>query len=129
MDVATSFFSGQEVAALNTLPASAQREGVFDLWTLKESYIKAVGKGLSIPMDKVGFFFPDHQTIEVSFHPDLCETASRWRFWQVRPTNEYLIAVCAQRLQASTQTLVFRKIIPLRHEELLGYDILRRSIE
>jgi 4'-phosphopantetheinyl transferase len=129
MDVASSFFSWQEVALLKTLPDRRKREDIFVYWTLKEAYMKAVGKGLSIPMEKVSFFFPNRETIGVSFHPDLREASSRWRFWQLRPTNEHLMAICARRHQVLPQALVVRKVIPLRQEELLKCDILRQSSE
>lgn len=46
--VAERFFHPEEVALLHAAPDAASREGLFfRLWTLKESYIKATGKGLS----------------------------------------------------------------------------------
>lgn len=45
-----------EVLALNQLPEGQPRDLAFTrLWTLKESFIKAVGKGLSYPMRTVAF--------------------------------------------------------------------------
>ncbi len=50
-DIANRFFSYEENQYLKTLQPMAFDEGFIRLWTLKESYIKAVGKGLSIPLD------------------------------------------------------------------------------
>ncbi len=43
------FFSASEYEALTALPKERQLDGFYELWTLKESYMKAVGKGLGIP--------------------------------------------------------------------------------
>ncbi|MFD7523756.1 4'-phosphopantetheinyl transferase family protein [Paenibacillus chitinolyticus] len=51
LDIAERFFSAAEKADLFSLPPEERLNYFFDLWTLKESYIKAVGKGLSIPLD------------------------------------------------------------------------------
>ncbi|MBT2291745.1 4'-phosphopantetheinyl transferase superfamily protein [Paenibacillus albidus] len=51
LEVAERFFSVEEKAALKSKPAGEQLEFFYDLWTLKESYIKAIGTGLSRPLD------------------------------------------------------------------------------
>jgi len=45
------FFSQQEKEDLYFLADSQRRDYFYDLWTLKESYIKAKGKGLSIALN------------------------------------------------------------------------------
>ncbi len=49
--VAQRFFSPEEVAALLALPEKKQIEYFFELWTLKESYLKALGTGLTRPLN------------------------------------------------------------------------------
>ncbi|QNU67644.1 4'-phosphopantetheinyl transferase superfamily protein [Ruminiclostridium herbifermentans] len=50
-DIAKRFFSKNEYDELQKQPDDQKRAYFYKLWTLKESYIKAVGKGLSIPLD------------------------------------------------------------------------------
>ncbi|MET3939259.1 4'-phosphopantetheinyl transferase [Paenibacillus sp. PvP094] len=51
MTIAERFFSPLESKNLAAEPADQQLETFYQLWTLKESYIKAIGMGLSMPLD------------------------------------------------------------------------------
>ena len=46
-DIARRFFREDEIAYLDSLPASDQHRAFFMLWTRKEAYLKALGLGLS----------------------------------------------------------------------------------
>jgi 4'-phosphopantetheinyl transferase len=50
LDVARHFFAEAEIHFLRTR-AQDLREGFFRIWTRKEACVKAVGSGLSIPLD------------------------------------------------------------------------------
>lgn len=51
----TNFFHSKERFDLSTLPTNEQIKYFYKLWVLKESYIKAEGKGLSIPLNTFSF--------------------------------------------------------------------------
>ncbi|MEW9702197.1 4'-phosphopantetheinyl transferase superfamily protein [Paenibacillus sp. SI8] len=53
--IAKSYFAKNEYEDLMRQPQHERISYFFDLWTLKESFIKAVGKGLSIPLDSFSF--------------------------------------------------------------------------
>jgi len=55
INIADRFFSRQESEYLGQTREKDKKNVFFDFWTLKESYIKAKGKGLSIPLDKFSF--------------------------------------------------------------------------
>lgn len=50
LQIAERFFSPQENTYLAAQPADQQLNTFYRLWTLKESYIKAIGMGLSMPL-------------------------------------------------------------------------------
>jgi phosphopantetheine--protein transferase-like protein len=49
------YFAEPEITDLLALDASKQRDRFFDLWALKESYIKACGKGLAMVLASFSF--------------------------------------------------------------------------
>jgi 4'-phosphopantetheinyl transferase len=56
-DIAKRFYHLNEFAALIALSEQERNSRFFDLWTIKESYIKALGKGLSQALDSFEILF------------------------------------------------------------------------
>lgn len=127
LDIADRCFSRMEAAALAALPAEQRHERFFEYWTLKESYIKARGQGLSIPLDRFSFTFPQAHTVQFGVDPALHDDAHRWSFWQMRPSPDHLLALCAERLHDDATRLRVRGIVPLQGEECLELAVLKAS--
>ena len=49
--IATRLFHSDETAELRTVPVSQKEQAFFLCWTRKESYVKAFGQGLSVPLN------------------------------------------------------------------------------
>ncbi|QDQ26030.1 4'-phosphopantetheinyl transferase superfamily protein [Chitinimonas arctica] len=123
VDIAAHFFAPSEVEALFRLPASERQARFFQYWTLKESYIKARGLGLSIPLDQFRFELGAAGQVELFTQPELNDPADRWRFMLLQPDPAYLIAVCAE----GEQRLQLRKIVPLLTDEPFEATVLLQS--
>lgn len=92
LGIAERFFSKEEAKSLMT-KCVAEREAYFyDLWVLKESYIKAVGKGLSIPLNTFTIrILKDNITLYTTHEPD------NYYFKQYPMDKDYKMAVCSRR--------------------------------
>ncbi len=51
LQLASAFFAPAEVVALKQLPETELESAFFDCWTRKEAFIKALGLGLSFPLN------------------------------------------------------------------------------
>jgi 4'-phosphopantetheinyl transferase len=89
LDLARRYFHPNEVSAIEAVKApDEQLLAFFRIWTLKESVVKAVGKGLSIPLD----------TFEVSIATSLPSmivapegTSPAW--WLHQTAGDYCLAL------------------------------------
>lgn len=91
--IAERYFSPREARALLAQPPAKQRERFFSYWTLKESYIKARGLGLALPLEQFSFLLDSGPDIGIAFDPKLRDDPSRWRFELLRASPQHLIAV------------------------------------
>jgi 4'-phosphopantetheinyl transferase len=127
IDIADHYFAPQEVAALAAVPPHQQQYRFFEYWTFKEAYIKARGMGLSLPLDKFSFHYPDDRAVEIAIDPELADDSARWQFWQFRPASDYLVAICAERVGAQSPKLIVRQAIPMLSEKECAFEFLRVS--
>lgn len=95
-ELADRFFSPVEAADLRSQPPALQAMRFFTYWTLKESYIKACGQGLSIPLDQFTFHLAASGEITVSFDPRLADDPAAWRYRLFRASDHHLAAVAAR---------------------------------
>jgi 4'-phosphopantetheinyl transferase len=89
-EIATSFFSTNEIKNLLALPENQQTLGFFYCWTRKEAFIKAVGEGLSFPLDKFEVSLePDKpaKLLATNWHP---KDVSRWSIYSLSPERNFV---------------------------------------
>jgi 4'-phosphopantetheinyl transferase len=89
LDIAHHYFNRMETDWLTALPTDAQSQGFLSLWTLKEAFIKATGKGLSQALHHFGFR-PDPP--RVFFSTDLPEVPEDWEFDQKVIGDTFIVA-------------------------------------
>ncbi|PKG84306.1 4'-phosphopantetheinyl transferase [Colwellia sp. 75C3] len=135
--IAERYFSPKESTELFALPEAEQRHRFFDYWTLKESYIKAWGLGLAIPLTDFSFnindteqhyknLFTIKQDISLSFAQHRVDEPQIWRSWLIYPSaaidkkQEHRIALSLRTKADNQKTdyqLRFFDTLPL-----LGYQ-------
>ncbi|MDG1773887.1 MAG: 4'-phosphopantetheinyl transferase superfamily protein [Oceanicoccus sp.] len=112
--IADRYFSKPELNQLFSLPADQQQDRFFDYWTLKEAYMKADGRGISLGLGNFSFEIAD--TISISFSEKIPQDAAAWRFQLFHPNDTHRMAVAIRTGADNQQELVVRhfEIIPLQ---------------
>jgi 4'-phosphopantetheinyl transferase len=127
LDIADRYFTADEARSLRAEPVARQAQRFFEYWTLKESYVKARGEGLSIPLNRFGFRLVGERGIQWWLHPDEANQFTHWRFWQFWPDADHVVSVCAQCGEAERISFAVRAIVPLVEESLNDWRISRAS--
>lgn len=91
LDVANRFFSHNELRALVEIPETQKLDFFYTLWTLKESYVKALGKGLYISLDAFSIII--EPTGEIWVETGTLEPRVYFRQYQI--ASGYKTAVCS----------------------------------
>ncbi|KAF3607852.1 hypothetical protein DY000_02050914, partial [Brassica cretica] len=135
---AKRFYSADEVNFLATIrDPQVQRKDFIKLWTLKEAYVKALGKGFSaapfntftiqfVPGTEGGYNLC--KTSEVTAHP-LEETKKcngGWKFALLELADSHYAAVCTEDDQANEgapMRVIVRKTIPFVEDQLISERI------
>lgn len=93
INIAQHLFSEYEYTYLNEKNKDKQEEAFFELWTLKESYIKYKGKGLSIPLNEFGFRILG-ETIKL----DSSDIIKPY-FFMLKIAPHYKASVCSEEME------------------------------
>jgi len=96
LEIAEHFFSKDEVRSLKAVPACLRAEAFFNCWSRKESYIKAIGMGVSYPLD--GFtvsLAPDVAPALLKVDADECEP-TRWQMYEIKAGEGYAASLIVE---------------------------------
>ncbi len=129
LGIADRYFSPLEIRELFSLPAEQQRSRFFDYWTLKESYIKAWGLGLAIPLNDFSFHIKPtakpsdsafiNSNIHLSFAPHRIDYPELWHSWLLYPNDTHRISISIRSEAGASHSLQFFETTPLiSHKEI-----------
>lgn len=100
--LARRFFSPAEARALELSPPERRSDRFFQYWTLKESYVKARGRGFSLPLDRFSFDLEDSMVQDsvayprITIDPVLNDDAREWRFLLARVAPDHTLAAAVR---------------------------------
>jgi len=81
-ELARNFFSAEEAAAVERAPEHLVRRRFYEIWTLKEAFVKARGRGLSIPLDSFAMSLSGKQEPAIRFIGTSETSPEEWGFAQ-----------------------------------------------
>lgn len=94
MDIAAHYFSPAEVEQLQSCEGDIRRVRFTEIWTLKEAYVKAIGRGLSIPLKDFTFGFEGETGLR--FEPPTSDPPDDWRFLVFGSFDDYRLALALE---------------------------------
>jgi 4'-phosphopantetheinyl transferase len=103
-NIAHRFFSPEEAAELLELSAAEKTAAFFRCWTRKEAYIKALGGGLSIPLDSFRVTLRPGVAARMVSMAGVADAAQAWTLHQYDPGPGYTGAIAYPDAPRSVQT-------------------------
>lgn len=95
--LAEHFFSPAEVESLAALAPGERRRAFFACWSRKEAYIKAVGRGLSTPLDGFAVSVAPEAPTALVWVRDAPDELARWMLTTPDIGEGYSAAVCVEQ--------------------------------
>lgn len=94
--IVEKFFSVNEKNVWRSLPSYHKVEAFFNCWTRKEAFIKAKGKGLSLPLNEFDVSFkPGEPALLLNTAWDRKEVGD-WSVEEIKPANGYVGALAVK---------------------------------
>ena len=109
--LADRYFTPLESGYIRNRRAGERPAAFFDIWTLKEAYIKAKGRGLSMDLDRFGFEIG--QGTRIHMDASLDDRPDRWRFFRFSPETAYHAAIAVHGTAREVLNLHVHRCIPL----------------
>jgi len=95
--LAERIFSSRELCELRALPASKQREAVFNGWTRKEAYLKATSEGLTDDLPAIEVTLVPGQKPRLLRLPAGLEAARQWAIQDIPLPPDFAGAVAFEK--------------------------------
>jgi len=88
------FFSEREQEEFRSVPEPLKLEAFFTCWSRKEAFLKALGRGLSHPLNRFSVSVPPGEPIRFRCEePGSGSAAGLWTFREIRPGEGYVAAL------------------------------------
>jgi 4'-phosphopantetheinyl transferase len=110
--IAERFFSAAEHRELLALPECDRAKAFFDCWTRKEAFVKAVGEGLSHPLDRFQVTLRPGQAAEFVSIDGQAGNETEWALHDVAPpSGDYAAALAVRNKSTRLRAFIFKSAI------------------
>jgi 4'-phosphopantetheinyl transferase len=92
-ELAGKFFSSSEISELAALPQPLKMPAFFNGWTRKEAFLKAIGLGLSFPLDRFSVALTPDRSATLLNVADDYEAAQKWTMFSLNVRADYSAAL------------------------------------
>ena len=92
-DIAARFFAAEETAELMALSKLQRVRGFFNCWTRKEAFVKALGEGMSLPLDSFRVTLGVGEPARLLHMADNVQAAKDWTLYDWAPATEWVCAL------------------------------------
>lgn len=92
LELAKNFFSKEEIKALTAMDENERFRAFYRCWTRKEAFIKAVGEGLSYPLDSFSVTMEDDLRAQFVKIDGIQESKMDWFLHSFVPEEGYISA-------------------------------------
>jgi 4'-phosphopantetheinyl transferase len=107
--IAQRFFSDNENAELCLLQDDEWKRGFFNCWTRKEACLKAIGQGISAPLDKFDVSLTPGQPAKLlAARTPLWGDIRRWQLEHLHPAPGYVGAVAIASLENEFRWMTYK---------------------
>lgn len=103
-DIAERYFSARECADWLAVEAASRTRAFFNCWTRKEAFIKAVGQGLSYPLDSFDVALAPGEPPSIRDVRQAGERDAVWGIAAFEPRGDAVAAVVIQGIRAPVLT-------------------------
>lgn len=93
--IARMNFSAKEVAEYTAVPDDQKPLAFYNCWTRKEAFIKAIGEGLSCPLDSFDVTLVPGEPAELLQVKGSLDEARKWQLHTLNPVERYVGAIIA----------------------------------
>jgi len=99
MELAASQFAKEEINELRMLSSGERKDAFYLCWTRKEAYIKAIGTGLSLALNRFAVTIRSSQSIKLSWSDGDPAVSRDWAMYDLCLHSEYAAAVVVEAAQ------------------------------
>lgn len=95
-ELAKRFFSGREIEQLNSLPPEMRATAFYQVWTRKEAFVKAMGRGIAFGLQRFSVTVLPDASPHIAEIDGNTDAGRHWSLFDLDVGFDYTATVCAR---------------------------------